>query len=84
MMMHCEPHLKRGLLVAATATIAGTPMCEACRSGRAVSASELIGELGDDAVRRAQRRYYGRNRDDVLAAHRRCRESRKLAACAAS
>lgn len=58
-------------------------MCEACFSGRAISAVEIVGEIGRGNDRRTHQVYYARNRSRVLATHRKWREARKLISCPA-
>ena len=72
----CEPHQDRGFSVAAAKEVAGTPMCEACFSGRPVSLEELTGELSDSRAMGTYRRYYEANREKVLETHRRWREAK--------
>jgi len=72
----CEPHQDRGFYVAAAKDVAGTPMCEACFSGRPVSLEELTGELSDSRAMGTYRRYYEANREKVLETHRRWREAK--------
>lgn len=45
-------------------------MCLDCFEGRSISSQELAGDSGAEADREAQRAYYHRNRDRVLARHR--------------
>jgi hypothetical protein len=81
--MLCQPHLSRGVSVRATRTVASTPMCESCFAGRAVAPEELAGDVGDGADRVACRAYYQAHRDEVLATHRRWRDTRRLDLCSA-
>jgi hypothetical protein len=77
-MEFCEPHQDRGFFVAAAKEVAGTPMCEACFTGKPViNVVELAGEPGDTRGLEAARRYYEANREKVLETHRRWREAKK-------
>ncbi len=75
--MLCEPHLRRGLSIQADITVAGEAMCNSCFAGHAVSLDELTGEISDSVTREAQRSYYDRKRDRILATHRKWREANR-------
>jgi hypothetical protein len=74
----CEPHWKRtGAFVPAVTTVADTPMCRACFSGRPLSPLELIGAPVEGRDKKNYRHYY-RSRLKPARAARRKQQGREV------